>query len=307
MKTLLLAICCTLLAVAAQAKLDCRPRSGISPETERGGVCGFDSWSRSFKGSPAEQARCLTRAVKPGGTLGAPTLPASLEHRAGKPAPSPSVIAALLEREGVPSDSVGGALRRPVTANYFIIYDTSSPNCSARGVSRQLCPKLGQFPSNRDDASWPENMSFGGHPRAAPNRLAHVFVNRLGESVTEVDLAETLPTTKFEQCRDATRKLGLFVGVENIQPRIGAPAIVPVDKNPNDRIGPTPGFTLPQYDRLALIYVVASARRGHWLIPAFHAVIDQDFRDGHDDPQNFDIEFFAEAVEHYAASIGETQ
>jgi hypothetical protein len=57
---------------------------------------------------------------------------------------------------------------------------------------------------------------------------------------------------------------------------------------------PNPAFTPAQYDRLALLYVIASARSQHWLIPAYHAALDADIPNGHDDPLNFDPESFAE-------------
>jgi hypothetical protein len=47
-----------------------------------------------------------------------------------------------------------------------------------------------------------------------------------------------------------------------------------------------------QLDRLALVYVAASVRRGQWLIPAFHAVLDLQVGT-HDDPQNFDLNRWA--------------
>lgn len=56
---------------------------------------------------------------------------------------------------------------------------------------------------------------------------------------------------------------------------------------PFDR--PRPGLTQEQYYRLALLYIAASSRARAWLIPAFHAVLDQGIFDGHDDPQNFDL------------------
>jgi hypothetical protein len=64
--------------------------------------------------------------------------------------------------------------------------------------------------------------------------------------------------------------------------------------NPNnDLIAPKIGFTDAQYQRLALLYVCASVRRGTWLIPAFHSAIDAGIKDAHDDPQNFELEKFA--------------
>jgi hypothetical protein len=60
---------------------------------------------------------------------------------------------------------------------------------------------------------------------------------------------------------------------------------------------PDPSFTTVQYKRLALLYIIASVRAGHWLIPAFHAAIDGHIPNGHDDPLNFDINSFAAGLE----------
>jgi hypothetical protein len=65
----------------------------------------------------------------------------------------------------------------------------------------------------------------------------------------------------------------------------------------NDAQSPNPAFTPAQYDRLALLYVIASVRSQHWLIPAYHASLDADIPNGHDDPLNFDPESFAESIE----------
>ena len=36
---------------------------------------------------------------------------------------------------------------------------------------------------------------------------------------------------------------------------------------------------------------------GFWLIPTFHAVVDEGIYDKHDDPQNFELAAFAESLE----------
>jgi hypothetical protein len=65
-----------------------------------------------------------------------------------------------------------------------------------------------------------------------------------------------------------------------------------------DAIGPKPGFSAAQYDRLALLYFIASLRRGMWLIPLFHAVLDYRIdKDAHDDPQNFDMTSWGAALD----------
>ena len=61
--------------------------------------------------------------------------------------------------------------------------------------------------------------------------------------------------------------------------------------------GPKPGFSKAQYRMLAALYVYASARAGHWLIPAFHATVDAGIPDAHDDPQNFELKQFAAELE----------
>jgi hypothetical protein len=82
---------------------------------------------------------------------------------------------------------------------------------------------------------------------------------------------------------------GLFLHVELIQPRRSEAG----RGWRNDAQSPNPGFTAVQYDRLALLYVIASVRAEHWLIPAFHAAIDSGIRNGHDDPLHFDVGSFA--------------
>jgi hypothetical protein len=85
---------------------------------------------------------------------------------------------------------------------------------------------------------------------------------------------------------------GLFLHVELVQPRRRDPRGGPG----NDALAPTPGFTPAQYGTLALLYVVASVRAGRWLVPAFHATLDEGIPDAHDDPQRFDLARFDAAV-----------
>jgi hypothetical protein len=81
--------------------------------------------------------------------------------------------------------------------------------------------------------------------------------------------------------------------VELVQPRKRAPG----RGRSNDFLAPDPGFSQAQYDALAMTYTVASVRAGYWLIPAFHAVLDDGIYDKHDDPQNFDLAAFAGKVD----------
>ncbi|ATC32988.1 hypothetical protein CA606_11970 [Caulobacter vibrioides] len=182
---------------------------------------------------------------------------------------------------------------KPLTVDYFVIHDTSSPNCSAVTKPTASCPVRGQLPADRDRETWPTNRSFGGHkPPTTKAPLAHAWTNRIGGSIVETPFETHISHLKFDYCHNASAKRGLFLGVENIQPRIGSPALPAPGKDANDLIAPDLGFTEIQYRRLALLYIAASARRGHWLTPAFHAVIDAKYKGGHDDPQNFDVALF---------------
>ncbi|WP_194792049.1 hypothetical protein [Pseudomonas sp. UFMG81] len=298
---LMLSTSCSVGAAADMCKLD----SGISQQVARAGLCMFDAKAQSFAGTPVQQASCLTRQVEFVGKIGQPTITPFVAGVVGKPAPAIQAVQALLDAKGIKEGQVGGPVDKPITANYFIIHDTSTPNCSAPGTVRG-CEVRGEFPANRDDESWSFNIDFGGHPKPYPHRAAHAMTNRIGGSITEVDFADAIATTKFETCVDKAAKVNLFVGVENIQPRTGAPKIPAAGKKVNDRAAPTPGFTARQYERLALLYMVASARRGHWLVPAFHAVIDSYYADGHDDPQHFDMAAFSAELQKLVEAVGST-
>ena len=275
--------------------VDCTVEKGgeIGVAQERAGPCNFDVEKRSFQGSPAQQAACLTRHVKLKGRIGDETITSFLKSLVGTPAPA---VQPLLDALQISQNEVGGNTNQSISANYFVIHDTSWPNCSTFNLPTS-CDVRDQFPVNRDDASWSFNRNFGGHPKPAPDRLAHVITSRVGTSITEVNFSEHIATTKFEQCRDQNAKTKLFIGVENIQPRVNMSG-----ENSGAFLAPNPGFTTAQYERLALLYVVASSRRGQWLVPAFHAVIDDYYLQGHDDPQNFDMEAFSAAIKiHFDA------
>lgn len=228
--------------------------------------CPFDS-------SEVDQlARCLLRPVKIYGNLGlAPaTLPVPLDTLIGKPVDvSAESLKRYLDAHGITETSIGGLLSTPLsTAHYFVIHDTSYPYL-----------KDDPFPANIDEAAWAGNNLR----RWEQVKVTHVYVNRLGESATASNFEQTVGATKYEK-RNPDRK-GLFVHVELIQPRRRDPS----GGANNDAIAPSPGFTAKQLDRLALLYVVASVRRGRWLLPAFHAAVDAGIPDAHDDPQNFDL------------------
>ncbi len=169
-------------------------------------------------------------------------------------------------------------------ALYFIIHDTSAPYL-----------KDEPFPAEINDKNWRgNNLEIW---LAQP--VAHVFVNRAGESLTVVEFDEPVKKgfgTKFARDFLKTDARGLQIHIELIQPRRREPKIA----NPNnDAIAPVPGFTAEQYERLSLLYVAASLRRGVWMIPAFHAATDAGIKDAHDDPQNFELKVWAKSLEKF--------
>lgn len=233
-------------------------------------------------------ARCLLRPVRPYGNLGAPpaTLPSPLDQLVGRPlGVTREGLARYLQAHGVGEREVGGSLSVPLTATrFFVIHDTSSPYLGNR-----------DFPADINEAGWSGN-NLRNWVRL---RVTNVYVNRTGESATASDFERAVVGTKYE--RDNRRRRGLFVHVELVQPRRRDPR----GGANNDALAPAPGFTQRQLERLALLYVVASVRRGRWLLPAFHAAVDAGIRDAHDDPQNFDRDVWLSSLRSLLDELGQ--
>jgi hypothetical protein len=265
------------------------------------GVCGFDPQTLSFSGAPVAQAMCLMRGMDATRNL-APqlqTLPPGLARRIGRDTglPAREVLSEFLSKQDLEWD-FAAYLWQPVSrandndpdapmARYFVIHDTSGPNYGHRA-----------FPDDIDvDAKINNLARFSCSDEWGK---AHVVVNRTGEMLLNHDFAIPWRETKFEQAANFGGALkGLFLHVELIQPRRSAPGHGPR----NDAKAPDPAFTVTQYGRLALLYVIASVRAKQWLIPAFHAAIDAEIRNGHDDPMNFDIESFADSIDELVAKL----
>jgi hypothetical protein len=252
------------------------------------GPCSFDQKLFAFSGNSIQQAECLLRPVARWGKIGPtlPDLPLVLADRVGRAfsLPENSALEALLAELSL-DRRLGGGLFEPISrardndqaappARYLVIHDTSGP-------------KLGSFPPDVN-----ENRAINNLARfhcSDSNEIAHAIINRRGEIFMGHDFSVPWRATKFERALNFHGDLkGLFLHVELIQPRTGGRY---------DVVAPNPGFTTVQYDRLALIYTIASMRAGQWLIPAFHAVIDYDITGGHDDPQNFELGAFARSLE----------
>jgi hypothetical protein len=288
---------CTLLFCSAHAGASeiCKPRHALPTINLKDmGVCDFNLDSLSYRGTPEEQARCLMRGEDQSRNLGPPmdNLPDALASRVGRDTglPSRETLGAYLSKQDL-EWTLAVHLWQPVShaednnpeaplATYFVIHDTSGPNYGHR-----------EFPDDIDSMSKINNLK--NFDCADGWGVAHVVVNRTGDMLVNHDFATPWRETKFERAADFVGTLkGLFLHVEMIQPRRSAPG----HSRYNDAQPPTPAFTTAQYDRLALLYTIASVRAGRWLIPAYHAAIDAGIPNGHDDPRGFDAETFGNSL-----------
>lgn len=265
--------------------------------------CEFNPQTLQFTGTPVRQARCLLRANKIGGVLDKElkSLPKPLEKLIGEKVKiKKEDLRKYLSANKIAENLLGGSLdetlskaRLPggkeIQALYFIIHDASYPYLEDA-----------PFPENFDtDANWKGNKL----EIWLKQPVAHIFVNRLGVSITTTFFSQTVEKgwgTKFARDFLKADGKGLQIHIELIQPRRR-------DANnanrSNDLIAPFPGFTDAQYKKLALLYICASVRRGTWLIPAYHSAIDAGIKDAHDDPQNFELEKFAVELKKLIDSI----
>jgi hypothetical protein len=297
-------LACALLAGSVHAALstECKPAHFRAPYFIKDmGPCAFDAETLSFAGTPVQQAMCLMRSMDETRNLGPPlqSLPAALTSRVGETTglPSREALASYLAKQGLEWD-FAAYLWDPVSharnndpdaplARYFVIHDTSGPNYGHRA-----------FPADIDTD--PEYENLADYACSDGWGRAHVFVNRTGDMLLAHDYSIAWRETKFEQAAEFGGALqGLFLHNELVQPRKSAPR----HSSANDAQSPDPAFTQAQYDRIALLYTIASVRAGQWLIPAFHAALDGDIPDGHDDPLNFDIQSSADSLDRLVEKL----
>jgi hypothetical protein len=249
-------------------------------------VSKFDTITMTFKGSKLEQASYLLKPVNKYGILGKPLnkIPSFLNSILSNKIKIIKIerLRRFLLARSVRNNEIGGVIdsslsksENDITANYFVIHDASN-----------LIAGIDSFPSIVNTIEW----TYNNLTKYSKFANAHLFINRLGKTLTSNDFNKRIQGTKFEsKTKNAIIKgksVGNFIHIEMIQPRIS-------DRNKkNDAIAIKPGFTDEQYKKLALIYIIASTRKNDWLVPAYHATLDEGFKDGHDDPQNFDLEKF---------------
>jgi len=303
------ALTCTMLISSVQLALSdgCKPNHFRALFFIRSmGACSFDPETLSFAGTPIEQTKCLMRGMDATRNLAPPLerLPPALASRVGTTTglPSREALSTLLSKQDLEWD-FAAHLWQPVSrahdndpdapmARYFVIHDTSGPNYGHRS-----------FPGDIDnESSKLNNLNHFACPDGWGR--AHVFISRTGETLVAHDYGIAWRETKFEQAAEFGGALqGLFLHNELVQPRQSAPG----HGGSNDARSPDPAFTAAQYDRLALLYTIASVRADRWLIPAFHAALDADIPNGHDDPLNFDIESFANSLDRLVEKLEHPQ
>ncbi|NJN34910.1 MAG: hypothetical protein HC817_12320 [Saprospiraceae bacterium] len=247
--------------------------------------------------SPVEQARMLLRKVQMRGKCvpEPATLDSNFAARVGQACQiNRDQMRAYLNQYHINEWEVGGTLDLPLSSNtdgsgnlnyarYMVIHDTSYPRYGS------------SLPDNINDESWEWNR-LG---RWVAN-VTHVYVNRIGDSKTTTPFHEGKTATKRERyIMGEGASKGLYLHIELIQPRKARPGY----GRHNDVDAPTLGFTDAQYKRLALLYTIASVRKGEWIIPAFHACVDAGIRYAHDDPQNFELEKMFAAMNELWADI----
>ena len=271
--------------------------------------CTWDNTTVRYQGTALEQAKCLLRSVGKGGTVAdtEAQLPAHLAARIGQPVSvGRSALRRYLATQGIQETSLGGGLDDPLSttegepahpALYFVIHDTSNILCTRE-----------DFPDGSDapDAPWNQAALWQSSAQA------HLFLTRDGAAYSPQGRTFSTPwrATKHEMSIGVSTR-GRFLHIENVQLRRpeldnDASLINAEGHCANDRIAQSPGFTSRQMHLLGLTYIAASLRAGHWLIPAYHAVIDAPYPGGHDDPQNFDLRLWSETVDAAVADIERT-
>jgi hypothetical protein len=257
--------------------------------------CSFDAIQMTFAGTALDQAHCLLRTVKRGGEVddAQANLPQALASLLGDPLKvnvTKSQLRSYLQKQGIPESTVGGLVTDRVChadsdnpsaplARYFVIHDTSFKLRAGQTFD----------PAFINTAKWTGNRLAN-----LPRGKTHIYITRLGQTLTDNKYTTPWRATQFEIKPNHTRYRGLFLHHELVQPRMG--------RGKSDIDAPDPGFTPEQYGRLALQYVIASVRRGNWMIPAFHCVLDLHVGT-HDDPQKFDLGAWDAALQTTLAAV----
>ena len=253
-------------SMQAGLSTECKPHHFRAPFFIKNmGACAFDPETLSFAGTPVEQAMCLMRGMDATRNLGPPltVLPPGLASRIGQTTglPSREALSSFLSKQNLETD-FAAHLWQPLSrahdndpdapmARYFVIHDTSGPNYGHRG-----------FPDNIDtDPQYVNNLA--DYACSDGWGKAHVFVNRTGDMLVDHDYRDCLARDQVRAGGGIRRRAAGTVPAQRADP--AAPARRP--RRRNDAQSPDPAFTAAQYDRLALLYTIASVRRANGSFP----------------------------------------
>ena len=182
------------------------------------GKCRFDTAKLSFEGTEQEQAKCLLRKVKILGNVDSnpAALPPNLAGLIGKPTGiAIAKLQSYASSKGLSEADLGGSFTDKLSrgnnndpdapfARYFVIHDTSSP------LLRAL-----PFPSDIDTSNFVNRLDRWESPEA----VAHIFLNRKGETYVGHKFSVPWRAPRLESNKVGVPSKGLFLHVENIQPR----------------------------------------------------------------------------------------
>lgn len=215
----------------------------------------FDSENFSYKGTKKEQVQLLLRKVNRWGEVSSEPVNIDikfLELLESSMSISKEKCIGYIAGLELLQDDIGGSFDdlvsyifvngEKVYAKYFVIHDTSTPVYKDK------------FPNNIDSVTWSWNKK-----EKWLKKITHVYVTRTGQLSVVSNFSEALRATKFEINYLGSASKGLFLHIELIQPRKYPPG-----NEVNAPIAPDPGFSNIQYDRLAILYIAASLRRGDW-------------------------------------------
>jgi N-acetylmuramoyl-L-alanine amidase len=170
---------------------------------------------------------------------------------------------------------VGDRTQR-VTASYFVIHDTSggkepnTANVDAVAATRGIHLFLGT-----------ERTVYRPHKKAGIENDWHTvgWGTRVGNKRAEEFVhTELSPYNNYEVMNKEKYREELSIGIDGV-------------------INSGSNFTIRQYDRLAIAYLICSLRRGRLLTVTTHREVDFSYsRDAHGDPQDFDFDYFYELI-----------
>jgi hypothetical protein len=181
-----------------------------------------------------------------------------------------------LASHGITEADIGGAVTNRLAAKYFVIHDTSTPNYLDQ-----------PFPTNINTATWSHN----GLERWRQRPVAHVFVNRLGQSIAPHAWVASQRATKLE-VRVLGEKAAACSSTPNRFSHVNA-----IRKGREKRCHCSrANFTDAQLDPVGVGFMPPPASSMRLDDTRISCLRGRRLPDAHDDPQNFDLALWAKRL-----------